>query len=547
MVKRRRIRLNGKVLIIILVSLLLCLLTGCEQNLFYLAEPAPTVWVVKAEVNPTQPPEIIQIQSIEPTTKPTTYPGDTISTGIQPDDKSPSDGPITPDQSLDQSGNLVTGVLQDSGSQPILYYTQAGDTLDTVAIRFGVWPEEIQSSSPIVQGEFIPPQQLLIIPDELTDIGPNTFLLPDSEIVNSPSAIDFNVTDFVNDSGGFLSNYKQSISDGTYSGAEIVERVALENSINPRLLLAILEYQSNWVFGSPENAEENIYPIGLEAFNHRGLYRQLSWAVQHLSVGYYGWRAGLLTGIEFQDGSTLRMAPELNAGSVALQNMFAKLYTEPEWEAALYSNSSLVALYEDMFGNPWFRAQTVEPLYPPNIQQPELVLPFRAGYMWSLTGGPHSAWGPNGALAAIDFAPSATEHGCAITEEFVTAVASGLVVRSGNGVVLVDLDGDGHEQTGWSILYMHIAKDKRVPVGTWVNVDEKIGHPSCEGGTATGTHLHFARKYNGEWMLADSPVPLVLSGWTTKNGYKPYQGSLVKEDLIVISSDMGEFKSRITR
>jgi len=547
MEKRQRIKLNDKRFFIFLGSFLLCFLTGCEQSLFYLAEPTPTLWVVKAEANSTQPAEIIQIHSTESTTKPTSFVGNTISTDTQPDDTTPSVVTITQNQPVDTTENPETGSQKDSDNQPILYYTQAGDTLDTVAIRFGVWPEEIQSSSPIIQGEFIPPQQLLVIPDELTDTGPTTFLLPDSEIVNSPSAIDFNVSDFVNEAGGFLSTYKQSISDGTYTGAEIVERVAFENSINPRLLLAILEFQSNWVYGWPENAEENIYPIGLEAFNHRGLYRQLSWAVQHLSVGYYGWRAGLLTGIEFQDGSTLRMAPELNAGSVALQNMFAKLYTEPEWEAALYSNGSLVALYEEMFGNPWFRAQTVEPLYPPNIKQPELVLPFRPGYMWSLTGGPHSAWGPNGALAAIDFAPSATEHGCAKTDEYVTAVASGLVVRSGNGVVLVDLDGDGHEQTGWSILYMHIAKEKRVPVGTWVNIDDKIGNPSCEGGTATGTHLHFARKYNGEWMLADSPVPMVLSGWTAKNGYKPYQGSLVKEDQIVISSDMGEFKSRITR
>ena len=282
-------------------------------------------------------------------------------------------------------------------------------------------------------------------------------------------------------------------------------------------------------------------------FNHRGLYRQLSWAVQHLNVGYYGWRAGILTTIVFADGSSLRMAPELNAGSIALQNMYAQLYDEPEWEAALYSEKSLLKLYEEMFGNPWARSQTVEPLYPPSLQQPRLVLPFRPGYMWSLTGGPHSAWGPNGALAAIDFAPSAVEHGCAKSEEFVYAAASGLVVREGNGVVLVDLDGDGHEQTGWSILYMHIAKDKRVPQGSWINVDDKIGYPSCEGGTATGTHVHLARKYNGEWILADSPVPFELGGWVVKGGLKPYQGSLINEDKVVVASDMGDFTSRITR
>ena len=44
-----------------------------------------------------------------------------------------------------------------------------------------------------------------------------------------------------------------------------------------------------------------------------------------------------------------------------------------------------------------------------------------------------------------------------------------------------------------------------------VETDDRIGHASCEGGVSTGTHLHFARKYNGEWVLADGPLPFVLS------------------------------------
>src|SRR5207249_11219696 len=65
----------------------------------------------------------------------------------------------------------------------------------------------------------------------------------------------------------------------------------------------------------------------------------------------------------------------------------------------------------------------------------------------------------------------------------------GLVVRSGNGVVVVDADGDGSERTGWNILYLHVAGKDRVAKGVWVEQDDRIGHPSCEGGVATGTHL----------------------------------------------------------
>jgi murein DD-endopeptidase MepM/ murein hydrolase activator NlpD len=72
-----------------------------------------------------------------------------------------------------------------------------------------------------------------------------------------------------------------------------------------------------------------------------------------------------------------------------------------------------------------------------------------------------------------------------------------------------------------------------LPKGEWVEQDDHIGHPSCEGGISTGTHLHFARKYNGEWVVADGPLPFVLSGWTVYGGEKPYEGKLVKGDKVI--------------
>ena len=201
-----------------------------------------------------------------------------------------------------------------------------------------------------------------------------------------------------------------------------------------------------------------------------------------------------------------------------------------------------------MFDNPWLRSQKVEPLYPPNLSQPEMELPIEPGHTWSMTGGPHSAWGKEGALAALDFAPEAMEHGCVESYEWVTASVAGLVVRTDIGVVILDLDGDGHEQTGWNILYLHVATDGRVKQGDWINVNDKIGHPSCEGGVATGTHVHIARKYNGEWILADGPMPFNLGGWVAGAGEEPYKGFLINdEDEIVIASTSGSHESLITR
>jgi hypothetical protein len=121
------------------------------------------------------------------------------------------------------------------------------------------------------------------------------------------------------------------------------------------------------------------------------------------------------------------------------------------------------------------------------------------------------------------------------------------VVRSSNGVVILDLDNDGYEQTGWNLLYLHIAEKDRVPKGTLVNIDDHLGHPSCEGGRSTGTHFHFARKFNGEWLLADGPIPFDLSGWIAHAGEKPYDGTLTKGDQTVVALPNGSVITSIVR
>jgi murein DD-endopeptidase MepM/ murein hydrolase activator NlpD len=441
----------------------------------------------------------------------------------------------------------VTPTQPIVNTTPFLYYTQAGDTLPVVAVRFGVQPEEISSPDEIPERALFNPGQLLVIPNRLANTTSSQHFMPDSEVVYSPSALDFDVNTFVEQSGGYLSDYSQYLATtGITSGPEVVQRIATENSINPRLLLALLEYQSGWVF-SQEPSGSIDYPLGKVNLRDKGLYKQLAWAVNQLSIGYYGWREGRLTEIKFKDGITARLAPDLNAGTAALQYYFAQLYESEQWVAALDLDSGFPALYESMFGSHWVRAMSVEPLYPPDLIQPPLVLPFMINQIWSYSGGPHGAWERDGAWAAVDFAPGSLVPGCFDTEVYTVASASGLVVRSENGVVSIDLDGDGREQTGWVLMYLHVADKGRVPAGTWVERGDLLGHPSCEGGFSTGTHLHLARKYNGEWIVADGPLPFVISGWTVHAGEKAYDGTLTRGDQTIPANPLSPFVSQIIR
>jgi LasA protease len=431
---------------------------------------------------------------------------------------------------------------------PLLYYTQAGDTLPVIATRFGVDIDKITSpDGDLPPTGLLTPKTLLVIPHMLVNTTSSTKIIPDSELVYSPSAIDFDIESFVNHAGGYLSKYQEWLGTTEWtSGAEIVHRIAIENSINPRLLLALIEYQSGWVYGQPSNAKQEDYPLGKVDLSLKGLYAQLAWAVNQLSIGYYGWREGWVTDIQFSDEVSARLAPDLNSGTVALQYYFAQVNDSPGWLGALDTTTGIPALYNKMFGNPWTRAMEVEPLYPPNLSQPVLILPFLIDQMWSFTGGPHGAWESEGALAAIDFAPGSTESGCVKSNAWVVAAAPGLVVRADHGAVIEDLDGDGNEQTGWDILYLHV-NALAVGVGDWVETSDYLGHPSCEGGIATGTHVHIARKYNGEWISADGPLPFVLSGWTVHAGSKPYDGTMTKGNDTVTSSIYGSHESLIHR
>jgi LasA protease len=75
---------------------------------------------------------------------------------------------------------------------------------------------------------------------------------------------------------------------------------------------------------------------------------------------------------------------------------------------------------------------------------------------------------------------------------------------------------------------MHIESRDRVQPGTYVFAGDRIGHPSCEGGVSNGTHVHLARRYNGEWIAADGPLPFNLDGWISSGTGTEYDGFLTR-------------------
>ena len=438
----------------------------------------------------------------------------------------------TPDR-----GRILPTPRQDADQ----YQVQVGDTLGIIAQRYGISIDTLMQANNISDPNFLEVGMTLNVPaPDPSEVGPSFKVIPDSEMVYGPASIYFDVNEFIQSQNGYLANYAQDVNGLFLTGNEIITLVARNYSVNPRLLLALLEYQSGWVTNpQPFNTS---YPMGLQDDYHNGLYRQLTWAADTLNRGYYLWKANALSTWVLSDGTVVPINPGINAGTASIQYFFAQIDDRPTWEKDIDGTGFLLS-YFVFFGNPFTYA--IEPLAAHSITQPPMVLPFKEGETWYFTGGPHGGWDSGSAWAALDFAPPG-ESGCFTSPYWVTAMADGLIVRSDDGAVIQDLDNDGYEQTGWVIFYMHIAAEDRIPAGEYLFTGEHIGHASCEGGFSNATHVHIARKFNGEWIAADGRTPFVLDGWESSGIGVEYDGFLSRGSQTIEALDRADEFNLIT-
>lgn len=407
------------------------------------------------------------------------------------------------------------------------YTIQRGDTLSGIAAVFGMTTEELQRLNSITNPDRLQAGQTLNIFRQIEGRAPSIKLLPDSELVNSPSAIGFDVAEFVNAQGGYLSRYTQEVAGETLTGAQIVQRIANQFSVNPRVLLAALEYTGGWVTQAQPSDDQLKYPLGYKRTNIEGLAIQLNWAALRLNEGYYGWRLKVRNFARLDDGTYSFVGDRINAGTAGLQNYLAAISTLATWQTAMDEASPLAFMktYQKLFGDAWQYDLGV--LVPADLEQPAFGLPWPKGDTWFFSGGPHAAYGAGTPWAALDFT-SLNVAGCTPLKEYATAVSDGAIARSMFGEVVLSLDESKDERQGWSVLYLHIGSDNRVKQGANVKAGDRIGHPSCEGGMAVAAHLHIARKYNGEWLNAEGEAPFVMDGWVAREAGAEYDGTLIR-------------------
>lgn len=431
-----------------------------------------------------------------------------------------------------------------SPGELVNYNTQSGDTLPALAAHFNTTVEEILAANPDLPGDVttLPPGYPMQIPTYYVPLMGSSFhILPDSEVIYGPSAVDFDIESEIRRLPGYLAGLSDFAYRRQRQAWQVVEVIAQNYSINPRVLLALFEYQTQALTKPFPEGDEANYPLGVEQTRYKGLFWQLIWAAERLNDGYYGWRTGTLHEFELTDGLLVRPDPWQNAGTMAVHSVFAGIYGQEDFDRAV-SPEGFSNTYERLWGDPF---SLEVHLIPGNLTQPYLTLPFVPNRIWGFTAGPHYCWGTSLPLGALDFGPPSEEGGCVPSAEWIAAPADGVIARSSEATVVLDLDDDGDERTGWVLFFFHIASNDRIQEGTHVQQGDLIGHPSCEGGRSTGTHVHLARRYNGEWMPAGGPIAFVLDGWVTDYGEQAYQGTLTKGSKVVPASDIPSAVNRI--
>lgn len=403
------------------------------------------------------------------------------------------------------------------------YIIRNGDTLGAISIRFDVSVDELMRINNITNPNTLQIGQQIKIPVVVSRSAPDTFLLPDSEVVYSPAYSTFDVAAIVNQYNGYLAAYRERVEGDWLTGAQIIQLVAERYSVGPRVLLALLEFQGGWVTSSMLTQNQIAYPMGNPDGYRQGLFLQASWAANRLNEGYYGRITQRLQALRFKDRSRARVGSLTNPGTVAIQNVLAQVYDWNTWQMQI-GEIGFIATYRKLFGDP--QQYAIEPLIPSDLQQPLLRLPWNDGEMWYYTGGPHGGWGDYG-WAAVDFTPRDVLGSCNVSRLWVVAAAAGKVIRAEHGRVVVSLSNDDFPGKGWALMYLHVAPSGRVNVGTVLNTGDRVGHPSCEGGIAEATHIHFARLYNGQWMDAQQ-LPFVLAGWTIVPMDQEYEGKMTR-------------------
>jgi murein DD-endopeptidase MepM/ murein hydrolase activator NlpD len=236
---------------------------------------------------------------------------------------------------------------------------------------------------------------------------------------------------------------------------------------------------------------------------------------------------------KFEDGTQADLTWSNSSASYAVTVLKAKgLQNKPTRTTA-----QAIGGMDDFGGAFGFFFPETDPLDSSNNLEPETVppddyfqFPFPLNATWTFSGV-HS-WAGGGSYpdrSSIDFSNSLSTAPYKNTVAAAPGDAVVITPHSGNAPCWVEIDHGG----GWTTHYYHlvnIGSDGAIGPMSRNQMIGGIGEELCNGGFATGPHVHFALFYNGAPYDLEG---LKLSGWTIHEGPRdqdPYGTGYIERD-----------------
>ena len=326
------------------------------------------------------------------------------------------------------------------------------------------------------------------------------------EFVWGPNVGDFDIQAFLDKRDSPLAPYAQDVA-----------LWASYSSVNPKLLLAVLEFRYSLVTLNPEGQtpEQIRGRIGDTAVVMATAF------YEHL----YSWgerRPRNLAApnnsptVVLQDGSTAELDPATPSATYGLAVVVAETTDAGEFVEALTPGSP--GGFDQVFGAMFPQedlqstANDITPQAAPTANL--LQFPFPLGATWTF-GGPHS-WNGNSTppFSSMDFF-SGSSTCSAPAYLFSVAAAAGTSTRPYGYTCWLEID----HGAGWTTSYYHL---RNLTSGGSQERNDGLGTIACEicaGGYATGPHVHFSLKYNGAYVSLED---VQLTGWTVHVGSVAY-------------------------
>jgi len=328
-------------------------------------------------------------------------------------------------------------------------------------------------------------------------------LLDDGRLFYEPGWGSIEVREYLQTRAGTLADTTLWVGDTEMLLPDIIAGKCLLYGLNPKVVLALLEFQSGLVDAPDPSPDALAWAMGRRQWEDQGLEPQIDWAVRELFRATRDFP--LARDLILSDGSTIPIPVGTNLGSYALMRVVALAGDASDLERLLSpGSSSFVAIYRRLFAE-----DPREPLsgLPAPADRPFLAQPYEGIFEVTSIFDHHGPFlSEDGSLISFlgqeasglpydghDGWDYALDAGVPIL-----AAADGTVAWAGNsndrcatiarGVILDH--GNGYQTLYWHLDTIEVAVGERVRQG------ERLGAAGATG-CADGPHLHFGVHFLG--------------------------------------------------